>query len=481
MESNWAHVEMAPPDPIIGVTEAWRADPDPRKLNLGVGAYRTEEGKPLVLACVREAEAQLMADPNSNHEYLPIAGNAEFCRLARTLALGGDCPALQGGRVATVQALSGEGAGGGNGGGRRGEGVCMARTGGGGEGRVATVQALSIEGAGGVEGGRRGEGVCMARTGGGGEGRVATVQALSGTGALRVGAEFLAAHLPSTAPRVVYLPSPTWGNHKTIFAKAGFQVREYRYFDAATRGLAFDGMCADLASAPRGAVLLLHACAHNPTGVDPSPQQWARILALAQEKALLPFFDSAYQGFASGDLDADAASLRLFVRSGLELVLAQSFAKNMGLYGERAGALSVVCKCKDTAGRVESQLKMVIRPMYSNPPMHGAAIAAKVLGDARLREMWRVELKGMAERIISMRRALYDALYERNVPGDWSFVLKQIGMFSYTGLSRVQCQKLVNKWHIHLTLDGRISMAGLSAQKAPYLADAIADVVANPQ
>ncbi|KAG2484885.1 hypothetical protein HYH03_016367 [Edaphochlamys debaryana] len=408
MESNWAHVEMAPPDPIIGVTEAWRADPDPRKLNLGVGAYRTEEGKPLVLACVREAEAQLMADPNSNHEYLPIAGNAEFCRLARTLALGGDCPALQGGRVATVQALS-------------------------------------------------------------------------GTGALRVGAEFLAAHLPSTAPRVVYLPSPTWGNHKTIFAKAGFQVREYRYFDAATRGLAFDGMCADLASAPRGAVLLLHACAHNPTGVDPSPQQWARILALAQEKALLPFFDSAYQGFASGDLDADAASLRLFVRSGLELVLAQSFAKNMGLYGERAGALSVVCKCKDTAGRVESQLKMVIRPMYSNPPMHGAAIAAKVLGDARLREMWRVELKGMAERIISMRRALYDALYERNVPGDWSFVLKQIGMFSYTGLSRVQCQKLVNKWHIHLTLDGRISMAGLSAQKAPYLADAIADVVANPQ
>ncbi|KXZ54146.1 hypothetical protein GPECTOR_5g245 [Gonium pectorale] len=404
--SNWEHVEQAPPDPIIGVTDAWRADPDPRKLNLGVGAYRTEEGKPYVLRAVREAETQMLADPASNHEYLPISGNADFCRLSRTLALGAGSAALQ-------------------------------------------------------------------------EGRVATVQALSGTGALRVGAEFLAQHLPASNPRVVYLPSPTWGNHKTIFAKAGFQVREYRYFDKASRGLDFGGMTADLSSAPPGAVLLLHACAHNPTGVDPSPEQWASLLQTTHDRQLLPFFDSAYQGFASGDLDADAASLRLFAASGMELVLAQSFAKNMGLYGERAGALSVVCRSKAVATRVESQLKLVIRPMYSNPPMHGAAIAARVMGDPRLNAMWKEELKGMADRIKAMRSALYRELTARNAPGDWSFVLKQIGMFSFTGMTRPQCELLVKKWHIHLTLDGRISMAGLSAATAPYLAEAIVDVVTS--
>ncbi|PNH05724.1 Aspartate aminotransferase, cytoplasmic, partial [Tetrabaena socialis] len=211
------------------------------------------------------------------------------------------------------------------------------------------------------------------------------------------------------------------------------QVREYRYFAPATRGLDWAGMTADLASAPPGSVLLLHACAHNPTGVDPSPDQWRQLLALATERQLLPFFDSAYQGFASGDLDADAAAVRLFAGSGLELLLAQSFAKNMGLYGERAGALSVVCGSKDLAVRVESQLKQVIRPMYSNPPAHGAAIAARVMADPRLRELWKDELRGMAGRIKSMRVALYEALLARNVPGDWSFVLKQIGMFSFTG------------------------------------------------
>ncbi|EFJ44120.1 aspartate aminotransferase [Volvox carteri f. nagariensis] len=405
-ESNWEHVQQAPPDPIIGVTDAWRADPDPRKLNLGVGAYRTEEGKPYVLKAVREAEQQILADPAMNKEYLPISGNPEFNRLARTLALGPGSSAIQ-------------------------------------------------------------------------QNRVATVQALSGTGALRVGAEFLSMHLPASIPRIVYLPNPTWGNHKSIFAKAGFQVREYRYFDAATRGLNFAGMVADVSAAPPGSVLLLHACAHNPTGVDPSPEQWSRLLEVARSGGLVPFFDMAYQGFASGDLDADAASVRLFLEAGLELVLAQSFAKNMGLYGERAGALSVVSKTKEVATRVESQLKLVVRPMYSNPPMHGAAIAARVMGDPKLNALWKEELRGMAERIKSMRQVLYDQLVARNVPGDWSFVLKQIGMFSFTGMTRHQCEQLVSKWHVHLTLDGRISMAGLSAATAPYLAEAIADVIQN--
>ncbi|PNW78716.1 hypothetical protein CHLRE_09g387726v5 [Chlamydomonas reinhardtii] len=406
--STWEHVQQAPPDPIIGVNDSYRADTDPRKLNLGVGAYRTEEGKPYVLRAVREAEAALAADPAANKEYLPIAGLPEFNRLSRELALGPSHPAIR-------------------------------------------------------------------------DGRVATVQALSGTGALRVGAEFLAQHLPPGQPRVVYLPNPTWGNHKTIFGRAGMQVREYRYFDAKTRGLDFAGMCADLSAAPPGAVLLLHACAHNPTGVDPSPEQWRQLLALTQERKLLPFFDSAYQGFASGDLDADAASVRLFASAPgpQEMVLAQSFAKNMGLYGERAGALSVVCKSKEVAGRVESQLKLVIRPMYSNPPMHGAAIAARVMADPRLNALWKEELAGMAHRIKAMRQALYGQLVARQLPGDWSFVLKQIGMFSYTGLSKAQCEVLTRKWHIHLTMDGRISMAGLSAASCPYLAEAIADVVTN--
>ncbi|GLC63912.1 aspartate transaminase aat1 [Pleodorina starrii] len=405
-DSMWEQVQQAPPDPIIGVTDGWRADPDPRKLNLGVGAYRTEEGKPYVLKAVREAEQQILADPAMNKEYLPISGNAEFNRLARTLALGPNSPAIR-------------------------------------------------------------------------EARVATVQALSGTGSLRVGAEFLSTHLPASFPRIVYLPNPTWGNHKSIFGKAGFQVREYRYFDAATRGLDFGGMTADLTAAPPGSVVLLHACAHNPTGVDPSREQWRQLLELTRRTRLVPFFDSAYQGFASGDLDADAAAVRLFAEAGLELVLAQSFAKNMGLYGERAGALSVVTKSREVATRVESQLKLVIRPMYSNPPMHGAAIAARVMGDPKLNAMWQEELRGMAKRIKAMRQVLYDQLRARNIPGDWSFVLKQIGMFSFTGLSRSQCETLVKKWHIHLTLDGRISMAGLSADTAPYLAEAIADVVAN--
>ncbi|GFR46635.1 hypothetical protein Agub_g8246 [Astrephomene gubernaculifera] len=405
-ESTWEHVAQAPPDPIIGVTDAWRADTDPRKLNLGVGAYRTEDGKPFVLQAVREAERQLSADPAENKEYLPISGLPEFCRLSRGLALGPTSVAIQ-------------------------------------------------------------------------EGRVATVQALSGTGALRVGAEFLSTHLPPAHPRIVYLPNPTWGNHKTIFAKAGFQVREYRYFDPASRGLDFAGMTADLASAPPGSVLLLHACAHNPTGVDPDAEQWGRLLELTREGRLLPFFDMAYQGFASGDVDADAAAVRRFAEAGLELVLAQSFAKNMGLYGERAGALSVVTRSKEVAARVESQLKLVIRPMYSNPPKHGAAIAARVMGDPGLCALWKEELRGMAERIKAMRAALYDALQQRGVAGDWSFVLRQIGMFSFTGLTRPQCEQLVSKWHIHLTLDGRISMAGLSAASAPYLAEAIADVVSS--
>jgi len=306
--------------------------------------------------------------------------------------------------------------------------------------------------------------------------RVCTVQALSGTGSLRVGAEFLQNHYPG--PKVVYIPKPSWPTHVKVFRNAGMQVQEYRYFDPATRGLDFGGLMSDLSSAEPGSVLLLHACAHNPTGVDPTPEQWNSILGLTQRRRLLPFFDSAYQGFASGDLDRDAASVRMFAGTpGVEMILAQSYAKNMGLYGERVGALSVVANTSDNAKRVQGQLGLVIRPMYSNPPIHGAAIAQRIMEDPELLAEWKHELKGMADRINDMRATLFDALVARNAPGDWSFIKKQIGMFSFTGLTKAQCEHMTNKWHVYLTMDGRISMAGVRKSTAGRLADAIVDAL----
>lgn len=394
---------QAPPDPILSVSEAWRADTDPAKLNLGVGAYRTDAGKPHVLAVVRKAEAAVLADPAANKEYLGITGLPEFCSLSRAMAFGADCAAVQ-------------------------------------------------------------------------EGRVVTVQALSGTGSLRVGMDFIATHY--RGPKVIYVPNPTWGNHKAIAARAGLAVKEYRYFAPASRGLDFHGLLADLSAAEPGSAVMLHACAHNPTGVDPTPAQWQTILELVQRRRLLPFFDMAYQGFASGDLATDAAALRLFAASGMELLLAQSYAKNMGLYNERVGALSLLCGSPAVAGRVESQVKLVIRPNYSNPPAHGARIVARVLSDPALYAEWKVELAGMAQRIKDMRTALHAELVARAVPGEWGFVLSQIGMFSFTGLTRAQCEHLTRKWHVYLTMDGRISMAGLSAAGCARLAEAIKDALA---
>jgi len=400
--SAWENIAQAPPDAILAIGDAWRADPDPRKINLGVGAYRTAEGKPLVLNVVRKAEAALAADPTANKEYLGITGDPTFCKLAREMAFGAGSAAVQ-------------------------------------------------------------------------EGRITTVQGLSGTGSLRVGAEFLATHYPV---KTVFIPNPSWPTHRAIFTRAGMTVKEYRYFQPATRGLDYEGLMADIGNAEPGSVVVLHACAHNPTGVDPTPEQWRGILGVCAQRKLLPFFDSAYQGFASGDLEADAAAIRMCAAMpGQEMLLAQSFAKNMGLYGERVGALSVVCASKAVAARVEGQLKLVIRPMYSNPPRHGAEIAARVLGSPALFEEWKDELRGMAGRIKEMRAALRGALEARGAPGDWSFITRQIGMFTYTGLTRPQCELLTNKHHIYLTMDGRISMAGLNAAGAQYLADAIVDAL----
>lgn len=395
--SVFENIQQAPEDPILGVTVAYNKDQSPVKVNLGVGAYRTEEGKPLVLDVVRRAEEKLLTDRSRNKEYQPITGSAQFSKLSAKLILGSNSAAIA-------------------------------------------------------------------------ENRVATVQALSGTGSLRVGAEFLSRHYGEP---IILLPVPTWGNHNKIFPLGGVAIKPYRYYDPNTRGLDYEGMLEDLKMAPDRAVVLLHACAHNPTGVDPTDEQWEGIRQVIRSKQQLPFFDCAYQGFASGSLDKDAHAVRSFVADGAECLIAQSYAKNMGLYGERVGALSIVCQSAPVASRVDSQLKQVIRPMYSSPPAHGAAIAATILGDRDLFEDWTVELKGMADRIISMRHQLYDALQARGTPGDWTHILKQIGMFTFTGLNMAQVQFMTREFHIYMTSDGRISMAGLSGRTVPHLADAI--------
>jgi len=301
---------------------------------------------------------------------------------------------------------------------------------------------------------------------------VASIQGISGTGSLRVGAEFLSVYLH---PPCVYISQPTWGNHIQIFEKVNTEVRYYPYWKQETRGLDIEGMIATLNEAPAGSIILLHSCAHNPTGVDPTHAEWERIAEVMAQRDLLPFFDSAYQGFATGDIEADAWAIRHFIARGFQCVISQSFAKNAGLYGERIGAFHVICADSDTADRVLSQLKMVVRAMYSNPPMHGALIMAKILGDAELKRTWLGELRSVSQRIIDMRRALYEGLVKLGIQGDWTHITNQIGMFSYTGLTPAQCDVMINKWHCYMLRNGRISMTGVTTHNVDYLANAIKD------
>ncbi|CAA0841961.1 Aspartate aminotransferase- chloroplastic [Striga hermonthica] len=401
--SRFNEITMAPPDPILGVSEAFKADTNEMKLNLGVGAYRTEELQPYVLNVVKKAE-NLMLERGENKEYLPIEGLAAFNKVTAELLFGADNVVIQ-------------------------------------------------------------------------EERVATVQGLSGTGSLRLAAALIERYFPGSK---VLLSSPTWGNHKNIFNDARVPWSEYRYYDPKTVGLDFEGMIADIKAAPNGSFVLLHGCAHNPTGIDPTPEQWEGIADVIQEKGHVPFFDVAYQGFASGSLDEDASSVRLFAARGMELLIAQSYSKNLGLYAERIGAINVVCSTSDVAKRVKSQLKRIARPMYSNPPIHGAKIVANVVGNSDLFNEWKEEMEMMAGRIKSVRQKLYDSLSAKDKTGkDWSFILKQIGMFSFTGLNKAQSENMSNKWHIYMTKDGRISLAGLSLAKCEYLADAIFDSYHN--
>ena len=315
--------------------------------------------------------------------------------------------------------------------------------------------------------------------------QVSVVQTLSGTGALRVGGEFLRKYLQGEGQPKIHVSSPTWGNHHNIFRESGLAVESYSYLNEQGTGLDFDGMVSDFEALPNGSCVLLHACAHNPTGVDPSPEQWVTLAEVFKAKNLLPFFDCAYQGYASGNADADAGSIRTFIKAGLQPLIAQSYAKNMGLYGERVGALQIVCTNAERADIVLGHVKQqVIRPMYSSPPLHGARIAAAVLGERELRDMWKVELKTMSERVQGMRTDLRNALESTDTPNehgvvDWSHITHQIGMFAFTGLTKDTVQRLLDEHNVYLTKDGRMSVAGLCSSNIEYVAKAMHSVLTS--
>lgn len=399
----FGNVKMGPPDAILGITEAYKKDTNPKKVNVGVGAYRDDDGKPFVLPSVAEAE-QRIVKKKLDKEYLPITGLAAFNSKAIELALGSDSSALK-------------------------------------------------------------------------EKRNVTTQAISGTGALRVGAALIAHQYGG--PKTVYVPNPTWGNHLPIFQHNNIKVERYRYYDNKTICLDFEGMKEDISKMPEGSIILLHACAHNPTGIDPTAEQWQELSKIIGQKNLFPFFDMAYQGFATGNVDGDAFAVRHFVKEGHNILLAQSFAKNMGLYGERIGAFSAICQNKDEADRVTSQVKILVRAMYSNPPLHGARLAAEILNDDVLRANWIKDVQKMSSRIQGVRQQLKDGLKTAGSTKNWNHITQQIGMFCYSGLTPEQVDRLAKDFSIYMTRDGRISMAGVTSKNVKYMADAIHQVTAN--
>ncbi|KAI9768558.1 MAG: aspartate transaminase aat1 [Geoglossum simile] len=386
-----------------GISEAFKADKFEKKILLGAGAYRDDEGKPYVLPSVRTAERKLL-DSNLNKEYAGIDGIPSFTSAAALLAYGPNSAPLKGGRIAITQSIS-------------------------------------------------------------------------GTGALRIGGAFLERFYPGG--KKIYIPTPSWANHSAVFSDSGLKVEKYRYYNKDTISLDFKGMIADIQAAPRGSIFLLHACAHNPTGIDPTESQWREIGKAVKEGEHYAFFDMAYQGFASGNTDKDAFAVRHFIDEGHNVAVAQSFAKNMGLYGERVGAFSIVCSSAEEKKRVESQLKILVRPMYSNPPVNGARIASEILNDPVLREQWLVEVKGMADRIISMRALLRKNLEDLGSGYDWSHITSQIGMFAYTGLDPKQMDQLAKEHSVYATKDGRISIAGITTGNVKRLAEAIHKVTSR--
>ncbi len=388
-------LDMAPADPILGLSAAFKSDSNPQKINLGVGVYQDSSGKTPILESVKEAEKRILAHATSK-TYLAIEGAPEYASAVQSLLLGSD----------------------------------------------HEIRTTS---------------------------RAVTVQSPGGTGALRIAGDFLQRHYPGAK---IWLSQPTWANHPKIFAAAGLAVQSYAYFDAATNSLDFAALLASLRAIPAGDIALLHGCCHNPTGVDPTPEQWVQIADIAAECGWLPLVDFAYQGLGAG-LTEDAAGLLALCRPGQELLVASSFSKNFGLYQERIGALTLVAKDADAAARALSHLKIAVRTSYSNPPAHGSAIVSEILSDAALRAQWDAEVAAMRTRINSMRQLFVATLKAKGATGDFSFIARQRGMFSYSGLNDQQ----VDTYSIYIVGGGRINVAGMTEQNMEPLCEAIAAVL----
>ena len=392
-------IEMAPRDPILGITEAFNADKNPNKINLGVGVYYADNGKVPLLACVSKAESLLM-EKASPRTYLPIDGLAAYDKAVQELVFGADSAVVQ-------------------------------------------------------------------------EKRAITAQAIGGTGALKLGADFLQRFSPDSE---VWISDPSWENHRALFESAGFTVNNYPYYDAATRGVNFEGMLNALKTMATGSIVLLHACCHNPTGADLSEAQWIEVIEVVTQRGLIPFLDMAYQGFGDG-IEADGKVVRQFTQAGGPLFVSNSFSKSFSLYGERVGALSIVAVSTEEAARVLSQLKRVIRTNYSNPPMHGGQVVAMALATPELRALWEDELAGMRVRIRDMRTLLVQKLKEKAPAHDFDFVIQQRGMFSYSGLTKPQVDRLRDEFSIYAVDTGRICVAALNSGNIDKVVDAIAAVL----
>ncbi len=395
----FAAVEMAPRDPILGINESFNADPNPNKVNLGVGVYTDANGKVPLLQCVKRAEVA-MAEVGAPRGYLPIDGIAAYDKATQALVFGPDSEIVKSNRAVTVQALG-------------------------------------------------------------------------GTGALKIGADFLKRVSPTSA---VYISNPSWENHRALFESAGFEVRDYAYYEAASRSLDFDGFLAAVKGMPQGSIVVLHACCHNPTGVDPTFAQWQQIASAVRASGLVPFLDLAYQGFGDGVLE-DGAVVKLFAETPGPIFVASSFSKSFSLYGERIGALSVVAIDKEEAARVLSQLKRVVRTNYSNPPTHGAALVAAALTDPQARALWETELGEMRNRIKAMRVALHGALKRLAPNANFENILTQRGMFSYSGLNKDQVHRLRAEFGIYAVDTGRICVAALNEKNVNFVAESIAKVL----
>ena len=393
-------IEAAPADPILGLTDAFRNDPNPEKINLGVGVYQDDAGKTPVLSCVKDAE-KFILDNEQSKSYLPITGLLEFGVLTRALIFGTSSEFVAGGRAVTCHCPG-------------------------------------------------------------------------GTGALRIGADFIK---QQNVASTIWISDPTWANHYQIATAAGLKYERYPYYDRVTHGLAFEKMLETLDQAQEGDVVLLHACCHNPTGIDPTAEQWEALAQFMAQKKLLPFIDFAYQGFGKG-IEEDAIGIRTIAKHCKEFIIASSYSKNLGLYNERVGALTVVSADAETAERVNSQVKIAVRTAISNPPAHGEKIVTTILGNDDLRKKWVEELAAMRGRIHEMRQMLADKLRAAGA-GDFSFITEQNGMFSFSGLNKEQVEKLKQNFGIYIVGSGRICVAGINTSNIDKLVSAITAVIKN--